>query len=81
MPDGAGKAVEDGLRVLVDVAVRAARMVVVVRLVMRVAVMVQVGDIVFMQVCMVMRMLVIHRGGSLYQKVCIMYHIQHGNST
>ena len=56
-------------------------MVVVVRLVMRVAVMVQVGNIVFMQVCMVMRMLVIHRGGSLYQKVCIMYHIQHGNST
>ena len=32
-------------------------------------------------VLMVMRMLVIHRGGSLYQKVCIMYHIQHGNST
>ena len=70
MPDGAGQAVQDGLRVLMDVAVCAARVVVVVRLVMRVAVMVQVGNIVFMQVCMVMRML-----------VCIMYHIQHGNST
>ena len=81
MPDGAGQAVQDGLRVLMDMSVFAARMVVVVALVVRVAAMVQVGNIVFMQVCMVVRMLVIHRGDSLYQKVTIMYHIRYGNST
>ena len=40
MPDGAGEAVEDGLRVFMDVAVCAARVVVVVALVVRVAAMV-----------------------------------------
>ena len=67
MADGAGQPVQDGLRVFVHMAVAVRGVVavrVVMRLVMHIRFMVQMGDIVLMQVRMVVRMLMIP-GGTL----------------
>ena len=67
MADGAREPVQDGLRVFVHMAVAVCGVVdvcVVVRLVVDVRFVVQVGNVVLMQVRMVVRMLMIH-GGTL----------------
>ena len=53
----------------------------IVRFVVGIRFVVQVGNVVLMQVRMVVRMLMIHGERSLYHKLLIMYHISHGNST
>ena len=67
MADGTGQPVQDGLRVFVHMAVAVRGVVAVgmiVRLVVGIRFVVQVGNVVLMQVRMVVRMLVFH-GGTL----------------
>ena len=67
MADGTGQPVQDGLRVFVYMAVAVRGVVAVgmiVRFVVGIRFVVQVGNVVLMQVRMVVRMLVFH-GGTL----------------
>ena len=67
MADGTGQPVQDGLRVFVHMAVAVRGVVAVgmiVRFVVGIRFVVQVGNVVLMQVRMVVRMLVFH-GGTL----------------
>ena len=65
MADGTGQPVQDGLRVFMHMAVAVRGVVAVgmiVRFVVGIRFVVQVGNVVLMQVRMVVRMLVFHRG-------------------